>query len=168
MNTRSGQSEVNEHRRATPRFTGVRKFMTRYAPDQDRPSSTSQLTRYAPERSRDASDDVAAGRTAPPLQEIDTTPAAAPVRPAPSQQRAQPKAEAVQPADPQPLRSTHADLYSDAPITISILKRALPRRFADIESGKAAGFNGPPKQSAQFGLTHAIRPLKSLFPHDPS
>ena len=150
------------------------KYLTRYAPDQERPASTSQLTRFSQERSRDDFEHVPADLDAGYHEEINTapepvaTPVAAPEPPAPSQHQALPKTEVVQPEKAQPLRSTQADLYSDAPITISVLKRALPQRFADVEAGKTAGFNAPAKQVVQLGLTHAIRPLKSLFPHGPT
>lgn len=170
MNSRSGGSGVIDGRRSAPRFTGAAKHMTRYAPDKDRPASTSQLTRFAQEHSRGKHDDVAASRAIIQRTETNTAsaPSAAPVRPPVPPQRTLPETEGVPVAETQPLRSTQADLYSDAPITISILKRALPRRFADIETGKTLGSKTPAKQSAQFGLTHAIRPLKSLFPYDPT
>jgi len=174
VNSRSGRSGVSERRRNTPRYTGAGKHLTRYAPDQERPASTSQLTRFTQEHSRESYEDVSADQNAAYLQEVNTAPepvvthAAEPVHPAPTQHQALPKTEVVQPEKPQPLRSTQADLYSDAPITISVLKRALPQRFADVEAGKTAGFTGPAKQVVQLGLTHAIRPLKSLFPHDPT
>ena len=174
MNSRSGRSGVSERRRNAPRFAGVGKHLTRYAPDQERPASTSQLTRFTQEHSRESYDDVPADQNAAYLEEVNSapepvaTPVAEPATPAPSPHQALPKTEVVQPEKAQPLRSTQADLYSDAPITISVLKRALPQRFADVEAGKTADFNAPAKQVVQLGLTHAIRPLKSLFPHDPT
>lgn len=169
MNNRSGKLGVSERRRNTPRYASAGKHLTRYAPDQVRPDSTSLLTRFTQEHSREDLDEIAADRNAAHLQQVRTAPVAAAQRPAaPAPQAPLPKTEVVQPAEPQPLRSTQADLYSDAPITISVLKRALPQRFAQVEAGITVPFNAPAKKGVQLGLTHAIRPLKSLFPYDPS
>ena len=166
---------MSERRRNTPRYTGAGKHLTRYAPDQARPASTSQLTRFTQEHAREDVETPAPVHAAAPVQQVQTAPRPAPPPPPqpqhiapPRPQHSLPKTEVVQPAEPQVLRSTQADLYSDAPITISVLKRALPRRFAAVEAGITLGFNAPTKQAAQFGLTHAIRPLKSLFPYDPT
>ena len=172
MSDRSSRRSVGD-RRNTPRFASAGASLTRFAPDQSRPASASQLTRFKQEHSRTPAEDLAPDPQPQRRHRVQATPAA-PAPPAPAARpepvpQPLPQTEVVQPTAPQTLRSTQAELYSDAPITISILKRALPRRFAQIEAGVTINFNNQPQQkNAQLGLTHAVRPLKSLFPYDPS
>ncbi len=144
-----------ERERTSQRVASEETPLTRYAPDQARPACASQLTRFKQEHSR----------TPEPLAEI-TPPAkpqhaqiiakpVAPPRTAPPVAHAAPPPPAVAPAPTQIQHTQHvsrptADLYSNAPITVGVLKRSLPLRFRQMQADIGDVF-----ASKDSGLKHA-------------
>lgn len=165
---------VTERRRNIPRFNSAPKQLTRYTSDKDRPLSTSRMTRYTQEYTRDEAEEGPAPHPAANLRTEALPPPSSKCRLTSEQSQPQaqkesaplPRTEVVQTPEKQIVRSTQADLYSDAPITINVLKRALPQRFAEAKTSNTLGFKNAHTKNSQLGLTHGIRPLKSLFPQN--
>ena len=133
------------------------KQLTRYAHEDTRPDSSSQLTRFRPKHAREEYTPSAKLKPVERVRRAETVTKTTPVvAPKPvndphttprASQPPQPKVAQAPVTAPLPrtkiMRGPDLDLFSDAPIPVSVLRRALPLRFKQMEADIKAVFRQP-------------------------